>query len=532
MMNFVSEPFLPRSAVLRAQYENCVDDDARPGGSVSEFAFKLMSFVLTIMNFALITMNLGRWDVYREQIRLSDAGVPEVLFQGNWEAMIKAEETFNVRGGEAVHEVVWSSARHGPVLVGDPLTDNEVCCARWGLMEPAHDMDAILAMHRAANVSEATEAARLFDSVSGNFCIADLAGDVVYQYSGRLPKRPPMPVPMPGWTGEHEWTGDVPKDELPHELNPAAGFVFSANNRTTTEDYPHYLTTGHTRFRADRLHELFHAHEGSFTRDDARAFQADETSVAAREFAQAVCELVAADAAAATAGAEVLEMLRGWDGLLGEHDSTPLAYHELANSMIKLTVRPFYSPKTGNFWGEEMRILHDQLMQGNDLMLGEFGDWAAVVLAALPDAVEMLHSKHGADASAWEWGVVHRVAWRHSLGRDDADLFNLTGTSTVPHLPLGGDGNTTCCLVGDYKAAGTHGVSYRQLFDLSDLNAAEIVIPPGNSGRVGSPHAADNLERWKSVDYHPLFVEWSDIEVHKHAETALTPQGWEEGAKL
>ena len=113
-------------------------------------------------------------------------------------------------------------------------------------------------------VAEAREAIRLFDSVSGNFCFADVAaGDFGYQYSGRLPSRPPMPVPMPGWTGgestsdpaavfqaeadvcvcsEHEWDGDVPKDELPAEHNPPAGFLFTANNRTTSDDYPHYLT--------------------------------------------------------------------------------------------------------------------------------------------------------------------------------------------------------------------------------------------------------------------------------------------------
>ena len=56
----------------------------------------------------------------------------------------------------------------------------------------------------------------------------------------------------------------------------------------------------------------------------------------------------------------------------------------------------------------------------------------------------------------------------------------------------------------------------------------------GNSGRVSSPHAADNLERWKAVEYAPLFVAWAtvDIEAHKHVETTNTPRAWEEAAKL
>ena len=285
--------------------------------------------------------------------------------------------------------------------------------------------------------------------------------------------------------------------------------------------------TGHTRFRADRLLELFSAHEGMFTLEDARDFQADKTSVAARQFAEAVCALVPEGSEGADS--LVMQLLRGWDGHMGETDSAPLAYHELSFAMIERTVRPFFGPKAGNFWAEEMRLLLDQLLQRSELMLGQYADWAAVVRDALPEALATLEEKHGPDPAAWEWGAVHRVAWRHSLGRDDAELFNLT--QAPAHLPLGGDGNTTCCLSGDYEAAGVAGVSYRQLFDLADLNGAQIVIPPGNSGRLGSPHAGDNIGRWKAVEYHPLYVAAADVEAHKAAQTELVPQTYP-GAKL
>ena len=98
-----------------------------------------------------------RWDVYREQIRLDAAGKPEALFQGEWEPLLMREEHFQIReddGSISEHsEVFWASPRHGVVLVGDPLTDSEVCCARWGLEAAAHDIDAILALHRAQDVT-------------------------------------------------------------------------------------------------------------------------------------------------------------------------------------------------------------------------------------------------------------------------------------------------------------------------------------------------------------------------------------------
>ena len=50
-----------------------------------------------------------------------------------------------------------------------------------------------------------------------------------------------------------------------------------------------------------------------------------------------------------------------------------------------------------------------------------------------------------------------------------------------------------------------------------------IVIPPGNSGQPGSPHYADNVERWRNVEYHPLFVDWQDIEANAESELNLNP---------
>jgi penicillin amidase len=113
------------------------------------------------------------------------------------------------------------------------------------------------------------------------------------------------------------------------------------------------------------------------------------------------------------------------------------------------------------------------------------------------------------------------MTWRHNLGRDAelAPIFNL------PDTPVGGDGATLWATQARYGRASDHGVSYRQVFDLSDLNAARVLMPPGNSGQPGSPHYGDNVGRWLALDYHPLYVEWPDIEANAEAELELRPRG-------
>ena len=458
--------------------------------------------------------NGDRWDLYREQIRQGDQG-PEARFGEQWEPLTRLDEHFDVKGGLAATDVVWET-RHGPVIAGDPERDGEVIAAAWGLAEPAHDFDAHMRYFTAETVAEAREGFRKLDSISGNYCFADQNGDIAFQYVGRIPKRPAWLLPVPGWDGDHEWDGSVPAADLPAEQNPDAGYLFSANNRTAAPDYPHYLSFGAYPFRADRVREIFEATE-VFRLDEMPAIQADQTSVMLRTFAQ---RFVAAPVSNPDALA-MQELMRGWDGSMPAGAVAPLVCSRVRDVLARLTVHGYYErvPGVPPLAPQDRAILYNQLTRDSALMRGDFASWDAAVEQALSEAAAELRDQYGADSSQWRWGLAHRMGWRHNLGRDPelAELLNL------PDVEIGGDASTIFNTATPAGITGAHGVSYRQIFDLSDLNAARICIPPGNSGQPGSPHYGDNVDRWRDVDYHPLFVEWADIEANAEAELRLNP---------
>jgi len=455
-----------------------------------------------------------RWDLYRERIRQGARG-PEALFRDGWEPLTRLEERFIVRGAEDTSVRVWET-RHGPVIAGDPTRDEEVVAARWGLADPAHDMDALLRVLRSRTLAEAREGFRRYDSVSGNYCFADRAGNIGYQYVGRIPKRPAWVVPVPGWSGEHEWDGDVPKDELPIDENPANGFIVTANNKTTTPDYPHYLSFTASPFRADRLRELMDATE-VFRLDEMPALQGDQRSIHGRTIAERLTAFEAQDADARAMQA----ILRGWDGSMAPDSAAALLYDETCQRLVEATVHAYYArvPGMPPWAGEDRRVLFEQWAADSPLMLGSFASWAAAAERALTEAAARLRAAHGDDAKAWRWDAAHRMSWDHNLGRDPelAPIFNLASVA------IGGDGFTPFNTQTRYGAASDHGVSFRQVLDMRDLNAARICIPPGNSGQPGSPHYGDNVERWANVEYHPLYIEWRDIEANAEGELRLTP---------
>jgi penicillin amidase len=456
-----------------------------------------------------------RWDLYRERIRRGPQG-PEALFGDRWESLVRSEERFDVRDGEAVTVTVWET-RHGPVIAGDPERDDEVVAARWGLAEPTHDMDGLWRVLTSTGIAEAREGFRTYDSVSGNFCFADKAGDIGYQYVGRVPRRPSWLVPVPGWSGEHEWAGDVPKEELPVDENPANGFIVTANNRTTTADYPHYLTYMSSPFRANRLREVLEATE-VFGLDDMPRLQADIVSHHARAIAGRLTASEARDEDARAMQA----VLSGWDGTMAVGSAAALVYSEACQRLVESTVHRYYAavPGLAAFSpAEDRRILFEQITSDSPLMLGELDSWQAAGERALAETAARLRERHGEDPSRWRWGAEHQMAWRHNLGRDRS----LAGVFNLEAMEVAGDGFTPYNTMTQYGAASDHGVSYRQVFDMRDLNAARICIPPGNSGQPGSPHYADNLERWRDVEYHPLYVEWADIEANAEGTLTLLP---------
>ncbi len=456
-----------------------------------------------------------RWDVYRE--RVSGGAEPAAEFCGELRPLQRREELIEVRGGEDRIETVWST-EHGPVVQGDPTTDDEVLAARFALAAPCRDFDALLPIFRARTIGEARPGFQRYESISGNFCFADREGGIGYQYTGRTPKRPAALTPVPGWDGGREWDGEVPADELPQETNPQSGLIVTANNRTTTPDYPHYLSWSQTPFRADRLRELLSG-RSDWTAEEMVEIQADQTSLHARNLAARTAAAPSADAAVQ----ELQGLLAEWDARLSRDSAAALVYHELCEQVARRTVRRFFDdpqripPGTS----DERRIVHEQLQRGSSLTLPDGQSWADLLVDALSEAGRVLRGRHGADPSGWRYGDAHKILWKHNLGRDPegAALFN------VGEIETGGDDHTPNNAGTIYGKPGDHGTSYRQIFDLQNLNGARVCLPPGNSGRPGSPHYRDHLERWRDVEYFPLYVEWADIEANAEGALELHPNG-------
>ncbi len=176
-------------------------------------------------------------------------------WQGEWHVASQKLETIAVRGAASV-EIAVTSTHHGSIVAGNPADGYALALRYTATAKPNATFDCLLPMLLVKSVDELDAAMQHWVDPCNNFLMADVHGNVGYLLRGELPVRSLANawLPVPGWTGEHEWLGQVPFEELPRLHNPTTGLIITANNRIVGDDYPHYVSLDWAApYRAQRL---------------------------------------------------------------------------------------------------------------------------------------------------------------------------------------------------------------------------------------------------------------------------------------
>src|SRR5262249_2333723 len=152
------------------------------------------------------------------------------------------EETIRVRSGAPVPLRV-RITRHGPLAEGIMGLEKgaEPLAFCWTGLNPANtSIAAFLGLNNAHDWESFRAAVRLCTAAPVNFGYADAQGNFGFHSAGMVPirARGNGSAPAAGWTGEHEWTGYIPFDELPHAFNPSEGYLILISTAPPDPEYP------------------------------------------------------------------------------------------------------------------------------------------------------------------------------------------------------------------------------------------------------------------------------------------------------
>ncbi|HMO54149.1 MAG TPA: penicillin acylase family protein, partial [Tepidiformaceae bacterium] len=195
----------------------------------------------------------------------------------------RRDETNQGRRGEPLTITFWRAAQ-GPVVHGAPASGRAISLRYTALDGPRKPFDGLLKTVASRTVDELFDAQRTWVDPVNNLVAADTAGNIGYMVRGELPIRSSTTnriVPAPGWTGENEWIGIVPFEDLPRSVNPAEGYYATANNRVVDGNEPYISEYFASPARANRLNELLYQ-TGELSPETIASWQGDVTSVPAR----------------------------------------------------------------------------------------------------------------------------------------------------------------------------------------------------------------------------------------------------------
>ncbi|EQC49495.1 penicillin amidase [Bacteriovorax sp. BSW11_IV] len=125
-------------------------------------------------------------------------------------------------------------------------------------------------------------------TISCNWLVSDIDGNIAYQQSGRLPKRSHSGLyPRFGYIKEQQWQGIHEDTQLAHFENPDCGFITTANNDMNQEGKPLSINMPMGSYRKDRISELLQ-NENNFTAERMREIQCDLVSIQARQYLELI----------------------------------------------------------------------------------------------------------------------------------------------------------------------------------------------------------------------------------------------------
>jgi penicillin amidase len=474
--------------------------------------------------------NEGCWTVTNVMADVQDLFVERIegeryLFEDEWRPLEVVQEEIAVKGREpAVLEV--RSTHHGPI-VNEALgaDEGEPLALAWQtLLEPTA-FATLEGMLDARTGSELLAHFSGHTSPPSNIVWADRHGSIGYKLIGRLPRRRGNcpDLPKPGWTGEFEWEGTVPYEELPEVVNPESGYLVTANNRIVGDDYPHHITSEWLDgYRAKRIEELIEATE-KHDLESFEAIQSDNLSLPGLEAARRLCRLHPRGQRERSA----IERLRSWDGRLDPDTVAGTIYQafllrlgrEVARAAIgdrDLCERWLdradngFTPHTTSPWRWHSHLM--ALWEEEDpRLIGR--PWDDLVLEALAGALDDLGDRFGPDPEGWRWGHVHEIKFPHPLG-DANPLFDRLLNR---RLRAGGAQETVSQIAYDpndpYNAVWAP--SWRMIADPTDPDRSRWQMFTGQSGHPASPHYDDLQPDWLEGRTQPMRGEgpWSDLEL-------------------
>lgn len=489
-------------------------------------------------------------DLFVEKINPSNPNQYE--YKGEWVDMEIVEEEFDF-GNAKPESFVIRKTIHGPIIsdvfgplkddveptqtpfseqAGIELPENYAIALKWTALEPGSVFEAIWGFNKAQNWDEFRIAASKFVVPAQNLLYADVEGNIGYQMPGNIPVRRNGDgrLPVPGWTGEYDWSGYIPFEQLPNVFNPESGYIITANNQVITESYPYLITSDWDYgYRAQRIEDMLLSKQSGFKIEDFRSMQSDDINLNSYAVIEALENVeLTADLAKIRD-----EILLKWDHR--ENKSAGAALYEAYWwELVKLTfededIPEDMLPSGGSRTNEIFRILINdpKSLWWDDKRTTEKVEMMEDIMAqAFLNATqcEICIEKFGKDIQNWDWSELHTATFKNATLGESGIGFIEAIFNRGPFPTTGGESIVNATGWDIYESFEVNWLpSMRMIIDLSNLERSITVHTTGQSGHADHLHYDDMIPLWADLEYYPMYWLDESIKTNSEGELILNP---------
>ncbi len=472
---------------------------------------------------------------------VDSANVGQVEFR----SFEKVRELIKVKDAEPVlHE--YRVTKNGPVITdmypNEALVADQVISMKWMGHEVSNELRTMYEINWATKFQEFKDALEHFDVPGQNFMYGDIEGNIAMYSTARLPIRTGNKVTLRrGWVPDDDWQGYIPREEMPQLVNPSKGWIANANNKLTTENYPHYIASfWEPASRIERIVSTLNA-DSMVSIDDMINLQTDSYSSFAASLTPLILEII--NNQREYDFSLPVSYLENWDFKYSNSSTAASIFDVFFTKLTENTLKDeFGDAAYQNFIVHELipvrtmtELLQDSSTFFDDISTESIETRDHMVLKSMQDAILFLSDSLGAEPFEWRWEQLHTITFKpplFSLAAEDPNspaALSMIVDNILSKGPYSVEGHGMSVNNGQYKWDNpfemTLGASVRRIIDFSDLSSSRSVLPTGQSGNPISEHYGDQSMMWLNRQYR-IFQHNNDIEQKAKVQTMkLLPTG-------
>lgn len=485
------------------------------------------------MAWSFTSMMADDTDFFLEKVDSEDRGryvvdsanVGKVAFK----TFKKVKEIIKVKDeDEQAFEIRYT--KHGPVISdiypNQELVNDHVISMQWTGYELSNEFRTMYEMNWASNFQEFKDALQHYGVPGMNFMYGDQERNIAMFSTAKLPIRSGNKVSLRrGWVPADDWSGFIPREEMPHVINPEKGWIANANNKLTTENYPHYISTfWEPPSRMQRIVSGLTAKQ-TLSVEEVTALQNDSYSTFAAEMTPIILDVIQNQNEFDFS--LPVSYLENWDFKYDQNSTAASIFDSFFINFTKNTLKDELGEAAyENFIAHELipvrtisELVQDSSSFFDNILTDEIETKSDIVLKSMQDAIFFLSDSLGTEPFEWRWEQLHTITFKPPLFSQAAEdptsptALKLIVENVLSKGPYPVKGHGMSINNGQYSWDKPFemvlGPSVRRVVDFSNLGKTKSVLPTGQSGNPLSSHFGDQTELWLNGQYRNFYQDSS-----------------------